>query len=135
LADGLAAAMAAAPYGAHARLRAGIRTVLEFSSADPRRGAILFTEARTNRVLAERRTEARDQLRELVLSEGRRSDPGADRVVGEGGAAMYAGAMAELAQQWLTGTLGHDLDVVVDHAVRLLLGAAPVSGAGEGSRR
>ena len=135
LAGGLAEAMAAAPGDAHARLRAGIRTVLEFSSADPRRGAILFTEARTNRVLADRRTEARDQLRELVLSEGRRSDPGADRVVGEVGAAMYAGAMAELAQQWLAGTLGRDLDVVVDHAVRLLLGGAPVSGAGEGRRR
>src|SRR5882757_842122 len=28
-----------------ARLRAGIRAVLDFSSADPRRGKILFTEA------------------------------------------------------------------------------------------
>jgi AcrR family transcriptional regulator len=135
LAGGLAEAMAAAPDNAHARLRAGIRTVLEFSSADPRRGAILFNEARTNRVLAERRTEARDQLRELVLSESRRSDPDADRVVGEVGAAMYAGAMAELAQQWLAGTLGRDLDVVVDHAVRLLHGGASASGAGEGLRR
>ena len=117
----LAAAMAAAPADGRARLRAGIAAVLEFSSADPRRGRILFTEARTNRVLAERRTKARDQLRELVLKEGRRTDPGADRVAGEVGAAMYAGAMAELAQQWLAGTLGDDLGAVVDHAVRLLL--------------
>ena len=31
-----------------ARLRAGITTVLDFSSKDPRRGKLLFTEARTN---------------------------------------------------------------------------------------
>ncbi len=125
LAERLAAAMAGDRGGDRSRLRAGIRAVLEFSSADPRRGKILFTEARTNRVLAQRRAKARDQLRELVLSEGRRSDPRADRVAGEVGAAMYAGAMAELAQQWLAGTLGDDLDAVVDHAVRLLLPAPP----------
>lgn len=132
LADRLARAMASGSEGKRLRLRAGIRAVLEFSSADPRRGRILFTEARTNRVLAERRAKARDQLRELVLNEGRRRDPGADRVAGEVGAAMYAGAMAELAQQWLSGTLGVDLDAVVDHAVRLLL---PVSEVGKNLRR
>ena len=103
------------------RLRAGIRAVLDFSSADPRRGKILFTEARTNPVLASRRTTAQDHLRELVLSEGRRTAPESDRLATEVGAAMYAGAMAELAQQWLAGTLGADLDAVVTHAVRVLL--------------
>ena len=34
------------------------------------------------------------------------------------GAAMYTGAMAELAQQWLTGHLGDDLDAVLDHGWR-----------------
>lgn len=103
------------------RLRAGIRAVLDFSSADPRRGKILFTEARTNPVLAARRTVAQDHVRELVLDEQRRTAPESDRVATEVGAAMYAGAMAELAQQWLAGTLGHDVDAVVAHAVRLLL--------------
>ncbi|MCV7179600.1 TetR/AcrR family transcriptional regulator [Mycolicibacterium sphagni] len=103
------------------RLRAGIRAVLDFSSADPRRGKILFTEARTNPVLAARRTMAQDHLRELVLDEGRRVAPETDRVATEVGAAMYAGAMAELAQQWLAGTLGDDVDAVVGYAVRLLL--------------
>lgn len=121
LAQHLAAAMATEPNRDEARLRAGIRTVLEFSSAEPRRGRILFTEARTNPVLADRRSKARDLLRELVLDESRRADPRSDRVGWEVGAAMYAGAMAELAQQWLTGTLGDDLDTVVDHSVRLLL--------------
>ena len=104
-----------------ARLQAGIRAVLDFSSADPRRGKILFTEARTNPVLAARRTMAQDHVRELVLDEHRRTAPESDRIATEVGAAMYAGAMAELAQQWLAGTLGEDVDAVVAHAVRLLL--------------
>ncbi len=120
-------AIAGAPGEELGRLRAGIRTVLEFSSADPRRGRILFTEARTNPVLAERRMRSQNNLRELVLSESRRSDPRADHVAWEVGAAMYAGAMAELAQQWLSGTLGDDLDVVVDSAVGML-----TRGFGEG---
>lgn len=103
------------------RLRVGIRVVLEFSSADPHRGRILFTEARTNPVLAERRTRAQDNLRELVLRDRLQADPESDWLAMEVGAAMYAGAMAELAQQWLNGTLGTDLDAVVDHALRLLL--------------
>ncbi|WP_445166741.1 TetR/AcrR family transcriptional regulator [Mycolicibacterium sp. Dal123E01] len=103
------------------RLRAGIRAVLDFSSADPRRGRILFTEARTNPVLAARRNVAQDHIRELVLDEQLRAAPESDRVATEVGAAMYAGAMAELAQQWLAGTLGDDVDAVVTHAVRLLL--------------
>ena len=119
----LAAAMGGAPSHDRARLKAGIRAVLDFSSADPRRGRILFTEARTNPVLAARRTMAQDNLRELVLSEGRRASPENDSVATEVGAAMYAGAMAELAQQWLAGTLGDDLDAVVTHAVALLVPA------------
>jgi AcrR family transcriptional regulator len=103
------------------RLRAGIRAVLDFSSADPRRGKILFTEARTNPVLAARRNVAQDHIRELVLNEQLRTAPESDRLATEVGAAMYAGAMAELAQQWLAGTLGDDVDAVVAHAVRLLL--------------
>lgn len=120
LAEVLTAAMTGAPNDDRARLKAGIRAVLDFSSADPRRGKILFTEARTNPVLASRRTMAQDNLRELVLSEGRRAAPENSRVATEVGAAMYAGAMAELAQQWLAGTLGDDLDAVVNHAVALL---------------
>lgn len=134
LAQHLAAAMATEPHQGDARLRAGIRAVLEFSSADPRRGSILFTEARTNPVLADRRNRARDQLRELVLSEGRRTDPAAERAGWEVGAAMYAGAMAELAQQWLTGSLGDDLDTVVNHSVRLLLRGAGAASPLERSR-
>jgi len=121
-------AIAGAPgKDALGRLRAGIRTVLAFSSADPRRGRILFTEARTNPVLAERRMRSQNNIRELVLTETRRSGPRADHVAWEVSAAMYAGAMAELAQQWLSGTLGDDLDAVVDSAVGML-----TRGFGEG---
>jgi len=103
------------------RLRAGIRAVLGFSSADPRRGRVLFTEARANPVLTARRAIAQDALRRLVLSAQRQAHPTDDAVAAHVAAAMYTGAMAELAQQWLTGNLGADLDDVVDHAVRLVL--------------
>ena len=43
-----------------ARTRAGIAAVLGFSSADPRRGRVLFTEARANPVLTGRRAAAQD---------------------------------------------------------------------------
>lgn len=113
--------MATAAESLRARLRAGIAAVLGFSSADPRRGRVLFTDARANPVLTARRAVAQDLLREAVLTEGWRPHPESDPVYARVAAAMYAGAMAELAQQWLAGNLGDDLDVVVDHTLRLLL--------------
>ncbi len=103
------------------RLRAGVRTVLGFSSADPRRGRVLFTEARANPVLLARRAIAQDTLRHMVLSERQHARPGDDLTATHVAAAMYTGAMAELAQQWLAGDLGTDLDAVVDHTVRFVL--------------
>jgi AcrR family transcriptional regulator len=104
-----------------ARTRAGIAAVLGFSSADPRRGRLLFTDARANPVLAARRAATQDLLRGGVLAAGWRLNPGSDPIAAQVGAAMYTGAMAELAQQWLAGHLGTDLDVVVDHALSLVL--------------
>ncbi|MCV7169486.1 TetR/AcrR family transcriptional regulator [Mycobacterium manitobense] len=114
-------AMARAADSLRDRTRAGIAAVLGFGSADPRRGRVLFTDARANPVLAARREAAVDLLLELVLTEGWRLQPGTDPVAARVGAAMYTGAMAELAQQWLTGRLGDDLDAVVDQALRLVL--------------
>lgn len=122
LVEALAAAMADLADDP-SRLRAGIRTVLDFSSVDPRRGKILFTEARTNPVLAARRAATQEQLRESALG-GELGEPARlrPRSVAElVGAAMYAGAMAELAQQWLTGALGEDIDAVVEAAAVALL--------------
>ena len=51
-----------------ALLRSGIRAVLDFSSADPRRGRILHRGAR-QLCPGSRRAAARDQLPELVLTE------------------------------------------------------------------
>ncbi|KUI26080.1 TetR family transcriptional regulator [Mycobacterium sp. IS-1496] len=121
LAADVDAAMAAAGETLRARTRAGVAAVLGFSSADPRRGRVLFTDARANPVLAARRAATQDLLREAVLVEGWRLHPGSDPVAAQVGAAMYTGAMAELAQQWLAGTLGDDLDAVVDYALRLVL--------------
>ncbi|MGV9800644.1 TetR/AcrR family transcriptional regulator [Mycobacterium sp. NPDC003449] len=122
LAADVDAAMAATGDSLRERTGAGIAAVLGFSSADPRRGRILFTDARANPVLAARRAATQDLLREAVLSAGGRLHPASDPVAGQVGAAMYTGAMAELAQQWLAGHLGDDLDAVVEHAVRLVLG-------------
>ncbi|MGE2832575.1 TetR/AcrR family transcriptional regulator [Mycobacterium sp. SMC-4] len=114
-------AMEQAPDSLRARTRAGMAAVLHFSSADPRRGRVLFTDARANPVLAQRRAATQDVLREAVLSEGWRLHPDTAPVAAMVGAAMYTGAMAELAQQWLTGQLGDDLDAVVDYALQLVL--------------
>jgi AcrR family transcriptional regulator len=102
-----------------ARLRAGIRTVLDYSSKDPRRGKILFTEARTNPVLAERRSATLELLRRSVLDDDQVSSP--THVPQLVSAAMYSGAMAEIAQEWHLGKLGDDLEAVVHAAVRLLM--------------
>lgn len=121
LTEVIAAAIEEAGDSLGARTRAGIAAVLGFSSADPRRGRVLFTDARTNPVLAARRRATQDMLREGVLTEGWRLNPDSDPVAAEVAAALYTGAMAELAQQWLAGHLGSDLDAVVDYALNLVL--------------
>jgi AcrR family transcriptional regulator len=121
LAELLETAIGKADDSVRARMRAGISAVLGFSSADPRRGRVLFTEARANPVLVARRAQAQELLREGVLAEGGRLNAGSDRVAAAVGAAIFTGAMAELAQQWLTGNLGDDLDAVVEHALELVL--------------
>ena len=121
LAEVVERAMSEAGDSLRARTRAGMAAVLHFSSADPRRGRVLFTDARANPVLTGRRALTQDLLREAVLTEGWRLQPDSDPVAAVVGAAMYTGAMAELAQQWLAGHLGDDLDAVVDYALRLVL--------------
>ena len=117
LAAAVDVAMAAVGESPAERTRAGMAAVLGFSSADPRRGRVLFTDARANPVLTARRAAMQDQLLAAVLEEGSRLHPGSNPIATRIGAAMYTGAMAELAQQWLSGTLGDDLDVVVDSAL------------------
>lgn len=118
----LTAATAGVP-GDQARLRAGIGAVLDFSSADARRGQILFTAAPTNPVLVARRAHAQHELREYIFRVRDRDRVGPkppDQVTAKVAAAIYAGATAELNQQWLAGSLGNDLEAVVERAVRLL---------------
>ncbi|WP_137148027.1 TetR/AcrR family transcriptional regulator [Mycolicibacterium sp. CR10] len=121
LGDAVEAAMADAGDSLLARTRAGMVAVLGFSSADPRRGRVLFTDARANPVLTARRAATQDLLREGVLTEGWRLHPDTDPVAAMVGAAIFTGAMAEVAQQWLAGHLGDDLDAVVDYALRFVL--------------
>lgn len=114
------AAITAAGESPTACTRAGMAAVLGFSSADPRRGRVLFTDARANPVLTARRAALQDALLAAVLEEGSRLHPGSDPVATRIGAALYTGAMAELAQQWLSGALGDDLDAVVTAALHFL---------------
>lgn len=121
LAQHLQTAVDAAGGDPAARVRAGIHSVLDFSSADPRRGRVLFTEAHANPVLAGRRHAAQTALMDAVLQQGAQIRPKVDPCLVKVSAAMFTGAMVELARQWLAGNLGNDLDTVVEHAVVLSL--------------
>jgi hypothetical protein len=122
VADAGEVAMDEAGPSVRARIGAGVSAVLTFTSADPRRGRLLVTDARTNPVLAARRLATQAAMLESAMAVDDRIHPGGDPVIARVGAAMYTGAMAEVAQQWLAGTLGTDLAAVVDHAMKLLLG-------------
>lgn len=96
-------------------------TVLGFSSADPRRGRVLFTDARAHPVLSQKLTSLQGLLYHLAIAEHDRRfgdiDPRAKMV----GAAMFTGAMTELVVQWLAGGLGDDLDAVIEYTLERVL--------------
>ena len=115
------AEMDAAVESASDRVRAGIAAVLRFCSVDPRRGRILFTDAHTNPVIMARRQAMQAVMLEVIVAEGGRHNPGNDPVAARVAAAMYTGAVSELTRQWLSGTLGTDLDAVVDQAAYVVL--------------
>jgi AcrR family transcriptional regulator len=120
LGEAVGDAMMAAADDRRAQTWAGIRAVLWFSAADPRRGRVMFTDGRANSALAERRTAAQDLLFQMVVEDERMNvdqDPVAARVA----AALYTGALTELVHQWLAGRLGSDLDSIVDHALTRIL--------------
>jgi AcrR family transcriptional regulator len=116
----LTAAMVEFPEANRARLRAGIRVILEFTAADPRRGRVLFAGAGTNPVFASRRAAAKNQLRRMILADLRRVDPQSDPMAREVEAAIFVGALSEMAREWTIGALGDDLDLVLDAAMRIL---------------
>ena len=119
----LFAAPAEFPDDDRARLRAGIRAVLEFTSADPRRGKVLFAGVGANPAFVSRRIAAKDQLRRLILTDRRRIDPQPEPMANEVEAVMCVGAMTWMTRGWAAGELGTDLDLVVDAAVRMLMPA------------
>jgi len=119
----LFAATAEFPDDERARLRAGIRAVLEFTSADPRRGKVLFAGVGANPAFMSRRIAAKDQLRRVIFTDRRRIDPQPEPMANEVEAVMYVGAMTWMTRGWAAGELGTDLDLVVDAAVRMLMPA------------
>ncbi|MET8876991.1 TetR/AcrR family transcriptional regulator [Nocardia sp. NPDC004604] len=103
------------------RRRLIVRSVLEFCSADPRRGRVLFTEARANPVLVARREAGQRMLIEGVLERSAAERPGEDPRRARVSAAMFTGAVVELIQEWIAGRLGEDLDVAAAYATELSL--------------
>ncbi|MGN6695120.1 MAG: TetR/AcrR family transcriptional regulator [Aquihabitans sp.] len=108
-----------------ARTRAGIDTVLRFLTEDPRRAKVLFTEGRANSVLADRRRIARQALVESTAAMGQEelARLGGDRIrtgrTADVAATLFGGAMEELAEAWIAGRLGTDLDQVITDATDL----------------
>ncbi|MFT4394760.1 TetR/AcrR family transcriptional regulator [Gordonia lacunae] len=117
----VAAAMTEADPSVRSRTRAGIRAVLGHASSDPRRGRVLFTAGVTDPVLAQRRAVTQAMLRDMAFAEADARDT--DQLTSRVRAAVFTGAMTELVQQFLAGSLGDDLDRVVDEAMATLLPA------------
>lgn len=117
----VAAAMTEADPSVRARTRAGIRAVFGHASSDPRRGRVLFTAGVTDPVLAQRRAVTQAMLRDMAFAEADARDT--DQLTSQVRAAVFTGAMTELVQQFLAGSLGDDLDRVVDEAMATLLPA------------
>ncbi|MFI5953004.1 TetR/AcrR family transcriptional regulator [Cryptosporangium sp. NPDC051539] len=109
----LAEAVETASPDAAARTRAGVRSVLQLISDDPRRGRVLFADAPS---LGARRRAAEQSLLDGLVA--RSGNPRLPTLVA---ATLFTGAMTELARQWADGRLGSDLDAVVDTAVELAL--------------
>ncbi|MGW5108580.1 TetR/AcrR family transcriptional regulator [Nocardia sp. NPDC004123] len=103
------------------RRRLIVRSVLEFCAADPRRGRVLFTEARANPVLVARREAGQRMLIEGVLERSTAERPGEDPRLARVSAAMFTGAVVELIQEWIAGRLGEDLEVAAAYATELSL--------------
>lgn len=121
LAEAVVEAGEAAGDDRAARTRAGIRAVLAFTSADPRRGRVLFIDARSHPVLAERLKMIQAALYQAAVEEDGRRHPDADPRSKLVGAALFTGAMTELVVQWLAGALGDDVEVVTDLALERVL--------------
>lgn len=101
--------------------RIGIETVLRFITEDRRRAKLLFTEAPESHVLAERRRVALRTLVDMSVLRSRASGAVTDPLTANVLAALFGGAMLELANEWAAGRLGEDLDRVVELAYRMSL--------------
>jgi AcrR family transcriptional regulator len=89
LGEAVGNAMMAADEDRKAQTRAGIRAVLWFSAADPRRGRVMFTDGRANSALAERRTAAQDLLFQMVVEDDERVNADVDPVAARVGGAVH----------------------------------------------
>jgi AcrR family transcriptional regulator len=121
LGEAVGEAMAAAAADRRAQTRAGIRAVLWFTTADPRRGRVMLSDPHANSVLADRRSAARELFFQMVAEDDERANADEHPVAAKVAAALYTGALSELVRQWWAGRLGSDLDSVVDYALDRIL--------------
>ena len=121
----------AARRSIRAQVRAGIGAVLGHLTEDPRRTAVLVTGARGNPLLAERRRRAKDGLVASAARAGGGGDgSGAVRPAVAVAAAMFGGAMDDLAEAWTDHRLGDDLEAVIDHATDVSIALFRRAGQG-----
>jgi hypothetical protein len=71
-------------------------------------------------VFASRRAAAKNQLRRMILADLGRIDPKSDPMSREVEAAIFVGALSEMAREWTIGALGDDLDLVLDAVMQIL---------------
>lgn len=127
LAGRVAAALAAATDDLAAAVRAGVETVFRFVADDPRRAAILYTEAVDLDALARRRQAATDALIAAITAPAEAgAAAGMARVpavepIDVVAASMFTGGVNEILVGWLGGRIQGTLEHVVDDAVTLSL--------------
>lgn len=115
--------------------RIGIETVLRFITEDRRRAKLLFTEAPESSVLTERRRAALRTLIDMAVLGSQASGQVTDPLTANVLAALFGGAMLELANEWAAGRLGRDLDRVVELAYRMSLAMGERAHAIQPGRR
>lgn len=117
---GVTAALAAGSEP-EAAARAVVDAVVRYTTDDPRRGRILFSEGLGMEALARRRRDAMFAMAQFVERYAWRESGPADDRIGMVASLILTGGLTELVVTWLDGHLDMTLDELVDDATTLLL--------------
>jgi AcrR family transcriptional regulator len=127
-AEGVVAAVAAAPHATKAKSRAAIEAFVTMLTDDPRRGRAMLVESMNTAALRERREAAVRQFAGLIREQGREFYAGkpVDDVDAELTSLALVGALGELLVAWIEGRLDVPRERLVEHCVGLFVAAASV---------